>query len=550
MIQEFQIRTLPEQAVNEQSLKQFIGREKGLDIRTINALRILKRSIDARQRTIYINLTVRLYINEVPQDEEFTRTIYNKVEGKPQVIVVGAGPGGLFAALRLIELGLRPIVVERGKNVRDRKIDIARISREHKVDPESNYSFGEGGAGAYSDGKLYTRSKKRGNVDKILNVFCQHGAGTSILVDAHPHIGTDKLPRVIENMRNTIIDCGGEVHFETRMDSLIIEKDKIAGIETNTGKTFKGPVILATGHSARDVYQWLYDNGVEMEAKGIAVGVRLEHPSMLIDQIQYHNKNGRGKYLPAAEYSFVTQVEGRGVYSFCMCPGGFVVPAASAPHQIVVNGMSPSNRGSKWSNSGMVVEIRPEDLADNSLFTDELKVKSEELKSTGKNNCQLSIDHCPLSMMYFQEALEAACWQQGNMRQTAPSQRMVDFTRKKLSYDLPDSSYSPGLVSSPLHFWMPSFITDRLSKGFQQFGKSSHGFLTNDAVMIGVETRTSAPVRILRDHETLQHVTVSGLFPCGEGAGYAGGIVSAGIDGERCAEAVAGYLGVRAIMQK
>lgn len=550
MIQEFQIRTLPEQAANEQSLKQFIGREKGLDIRTINALRILKRSIDARQRTIYINLTVRLYINEIPQDEEFTRTTYNKVEGKPQVIVVGAGPGGLFAALRLIELGLRPIVVERGKNVRDRKIDIARISREHKVDPESNYSFGEGGAGAYSDGKLYTRSKKRGNVDKILNVFCQHGAGTSILVDAHPHIGTDKLPRVIENMRNTIIDCGGEVHFETRMDSLIIEKDKIAGIETNTGKTFKGPVILATGHSARDVYQWLYDNGVEMEAKGIAVGIRLEHPSMLIDQIQYHNKNGRGKYLPAAEYSFVTQVEGRGVYSFCMCPGGFVVPAASAPHQIVVNGMSPSNRGSKWSNSGMVVEIRPEDLADNSLFTDELKVKSEELKSTGKNNCQLSIDNCPLSMMYFQEALEAACWQQGNMRQTAPSQRMVDFTRKKLSYDLPDSSYSPGLVSSPLHFWMPSFITDRLSKGLQQFGKSSHGFLTNDAVMIGVETRTSAPVRILRDHETLQHVTVSGLFPCGEGAGYAGGIVSAGIDGERCAEAVAGYLGVRAIMQK
>lgn len=550
MIQEFQIRTLPEQAANEQSLKQFIGREKGLDIRTINALRILKRSIDARQRTIYINLTVRLYINEIPQDEEFTRTTYNKVEGKPQVIVVGAGPGGLFAALRLIELGLRPIVVERGKNVRDRKIDIARISREHKVDPESNYSFGEGGAGAYSDGKLYTRSKKRGNVDKILNVFCQHGAGTSILVDAHPHIGTDKLPRVIENMRNTIIDCGGEVHFETRMDSLIIEKDKIAGIETNTGKTFKGPVILATGHSARDVYQWLYDNGIEMEAKGIAVGVRLEHPSMLIDQIQYHNKNGRGKYLPAAEYSFVTQVEGRGVYSFCMCPGGFVVPAASGPHQIVVNGMSPSNRGSKWSNSGMVVEIRPEDLADNSLFTDELKVKSEELKSTGKNNCQLSIDHCPLSMMYFQEALEAACWQQGNMRQTAPSQRMVDFTRKKLSYDLPDSSYSPGLVSSPLHFWMPSFITDRLSKGFQQFGKSSHGFLTNDAVMIGVETRTSAPVRILRDHETLQHVTVSGLFPCGEGAGYAGGIVSAGIDGERCAEAVAGYLGGRAIMQK
>ena len=535
---------MPEQAANEQSLKQFIGRDKGLDIRTIHALRILKRSIDARQRTIYVNLKVRLYINEVPQDEEFIRTIYNKVEGKPQVIVVGAGPGGLFAALRLIELGLRPVVVERGKNVRNRKIDIARISREHKVDSESNYSFGEGGAGAYSDGKLYTRSKKRGNVDKILNVFCQHGASTSILVDAHPHIGTDKLPRVIENMRNTIIECGGEVHFETRMDSLIIEKNKITGIETNTGKTFKGPVILATGHSARDVYQWLYDNGVEMEAKGIAVGVRLEHPSMLIDQIQYHNKNGRGKYLPAAEYSFVTQAEGRGVYSFCMCPGGFVVPAASGPHQIVVNGMSPSNRGSKWSNSGMVVEIRPEDLSDNSLFTEELKTKSEELKATNKNNGQWTTGHCPLTMMYFQEALEATCWQQGNMRQTALSQRMMDFTRKKLSYDLPDSSYSPGLVSSPLHFWMPTFITSRLIKGFQQFGKSSHGFLTNEAVMIGVETRTSAPVRILRDNETLQHVTINGLFPCGEGAGYAGGIVSAGIDGERCAEAVATYLGI------
>ena len=535
---------MPEQAANEQSLKQFIGRDKGLDIRTIHALRILKRSIDARQRTIYVNLKVRLYINEVPQDEEFIRTIYNKVEGKPQVIVVGAGPGGLFAALRLIELGLRPVVVERGKNVRNRKIDIARISREHKVDSESNYSFGEGGAGAYSDGKLYTRSKKRGNVDKILNVFCQHGASTSILVDAHPHIGTDKLPRVIENMRNTIIECGGEVHFETRMDSLIIEKNKITGIETNTGKTFKGPVILATGHSARDVYQWLYDNGIEMETKGIAVGVRLEHPSMLIDQIQYHNKNGRGKYLPAAEYSFVTQAEGRGVYSFCMCPGGFVVPAASGPHQIVVNGMSPSNRGSKWSNSGMVVEIRPEDLSDNSLFTEELKTKSEELKATNKNNGQWTTGHCPLTMMYFQEALEATCWQQGNMRQTAPSQRMMDFTRKKLSYDLPDSSYSPGLVSSPLHFWMPTFITSRLIKGFQQFGKSSHGFLTNEAVMIGVETRTSAPVRILRDNETLQHVTINGLFPCGEGAGYAGGIVSAGIDGERCAEAVATYLGI------
>lgn len=527
MIQEYQIRILPEQAANEQNIKLFISKDKGIDARTIKAIRVLKRSIDARQRTIFVNLKVRLYINELPQDEEFVRTEYQNVEGKPQVIVVGAGPGGLFAALRLIEHGLRPIVVERGKNVRDRKVDIAKISREHKVDPESNYSFGEGGAGAYSDGKLYTRSKKRGNVDKILNVFCQHGASTSILVDAHPHIGTDKLPRVIENMRNTIIECGGEVHFETRMDSLIIEKEKVVGIETNTGKTFRGPVILATGHSARDVYRWLHENGVQIEAKGIAVGVRLEHPSHLIDQIQYHNKNGRGKYLPAAEYSFVTQVDGRGVYSFCMCPGGFVVPAASGPHQIVVNGMSPSNRGGKWSNSGMVVELRPEDL------------RHTDFKSIiGENDAH------PLAMMHLQEALEAACWQQGNMRQTAPSQRMVDFTRKKLSYDLPASSYSPGLVSSPLHFWMPNFISDRLSKGFQQFGRSSHGFLTNEACMIGMETRTSAPVRIVRDNETLQHVTIRGLFPCGEGAGYAGGIVSAGIDGERCADAVAQYFGI------
>ena len=489
MIQEYQLRVLPEVAANEQQLKEYLVQEKGLNVRNINATRILKRSIDARQRTIFVNLNVRVYLNEMPKDDEYQPTIYKNVEDKPQVIVVGAGPGGLFAALRLIELGLRPIIVERGKNVRDRKKDLAQISREHTVNPESNYSFGEGGAGAYSDGKLYTRSKKRGNVDKILNVFCQHGASTAILVDAHPHIGTDKLPRVIENMRNTILECGGEVH------------------------------------------RWLAANQVEVEAKGIAVGVRLEHPSELIDQIQYHSKDGRGKYLPAAEYSFVNQVDGRGVYSFCMCPGGFVVPAASGPQQIVVNGMSPSNRGSRWSNSGMVVELRPEDLEDEGL----------KIENRGTAMQDDSITYPQLSMMYFQEALEYNCWQQGNMRQTAPAQRMQDFTRKKLSYDLPESSYAPGLISSPLHFWMPPFITERLSKGFQQFGRYSHGFLTNEAVMIGVETRTSAPVRIIRDRETLQHVRIRGLFPCGEGAGYAGGIVSAGIDGERCAEAVAGY---------
>lgn len=546
MIHEYQLRILPEQAASEQSLKQYIGREKGLDVRTINAIRILKRSIDARQRTIYVNLTIRVFVNETPSEEEFVRTDYPNVEGRPAVIVVGAGPGGLFAALKLIELGLRPIVIERGKNVRERKEDLARISREHKVDAESNYSFGEGGAGAYSDGKLYTRSKKRGSVEKILNVFCQHGASPTILSDAHPHIGTDKLPRVIENMRNTILACGGEVHFQTRMEAILIEGQKVKGIETNTGKTFLGPVILATGHSARDVYRWLYAHGVQLETKGIAIGVRLEHPSMLIDQIQYHNKNGRGKYLPAAEYSFVQQVDGRGVYSFCMCPGGFVVPAASGPHQLVVNGMSPSNRGTKWSNSGMVVETRPEDL-----LLPEMQLQAEPFPESNESLTEeliLRDGKQPegtihtLAMMRFQEKLEQICWQQGNMRQTAPSQRMVDFTRKKLSYDLPVTSYSPGLVSSPLHFWMPSFLSERLSKGFQLFGKSSRGFLTNEAVMIAVETRTSSPVRIVRDKDTLQHLTMEGLFPCGEGAGYAGGIVSAGIDGERCAEAVANYL--------
>ena len=548
MIQEYNIRVLPEVAANEQQLKAYLVREKGLDEKMLNATRILKRSIDARQRTVFVNLTVQAYVNEMPKDDEYIRTEYRNVEGCPQVVVVGAGPGGLFAALRLIELGLRPIVVERGKDVRERKKDLAQIGRTQSVDPESNYSFGEGGAGAYSDGKLYTRSKKRGNVDKILHVFCQHGASTSILVDAHPHIGTDKLPRVIENMRHTILQCGGEVHFQTRMDALIIEGDEVKGIKTNTGETFMGPVILATGHSARDVYRWLAANGVEIEAKGIAVGVRLEHPAHLIDQIQYHNRNGRGKYLPAAEYSFVTQMDGRGVYSFCMCPGGFIVPAASGPEQIVVNGMSPSNRGSRWSNSGMVVEIRPEDLEN-----EELRMKNEDFLGNEEFSLQTpnssfvrhaDILHSSLRMLFFQEYLEHLCWQQGNRKQTAPAQRMADFVNRRLSADLPESSYAPGLIASPLHFWLPSFIGQRLAKGFQQFGRNARGFLTNEAVMIAVETRTSAPVRIVRDRDTLQHIRIRGLFPCGEGAGYAGGIVSAGVDGDRCAEAVAGYLDV------
>ncbi|MCR5575067.1 MAG: FAD-binding protein [Bacteroidaceae bacterium] len=509
MISEYQIRVLPEVASSNEAIKRYLLEEKGLS--GINAIRILKRSIDARQRIIFVNLTVRAYVKEQPEELEYTPVSYHDVSDRPQVIVVGAGPGGLFAALRLIELGLRPIVIERGKDVHQRKVDIANISRLQAVDAESNYSFGEGGAGAYSDGKLYTRSKKRGNVDKILNVFCQHGASTDILVDAHPHIGTDKLPGVIENMRNTIIRCGGEVHFQTRMDAIVIRQNKVVGIQTNTGEEFKGPVILATGHSARDVYAWLNENGVEIEAKGIAVGVRLEHPAHRIDQIQYHRGEGRGKYLPAAEYSFVTQVKGRGVYSFCMCPGGIVVPAATGPEQIVVNGMSPSHRNTAWSNSGMVVELRPEDIED--------------------------LNNDPLKMMRYQADLERLCWMQGNYKQTAPAQRMADFVNGRLGGSLPESSYAPGLIPSPIHFWMPDIIADRLRDGLRYFGKQAHGFLTNEAIVIGVETRTSSPVRILRDNLSLQHVRVQGLFPCGEGAGYAGGIVSAAIDGERCAEA-------------
>lgn len=547
MIEEYQIRILPEQAASEEGIKRYLAQEKGLDVRTLHQVRVLKRSIDARQRTIYVNLKVRAYINEYAQDEQFVRTEYPDVSSRPRVIVVGEGPGGLFASLRLIELGFRPVVLERGKNVRERKKDLSNITKTQKVDAESNYCFGEGGAGAYSDGKLYTRSKKRGSVDKILNVFCQHGAHTNILADAHPHIGTDKLPRVIENMRNTIISCGGEVHFQTKMTSFVMEGDKVIGVEavnllTGAEETYRGPVILATGHSARDVYRYLAASKIEIEAKGIAVGVRLEHPAHLIDQIQYHNKNGRGKYLPAAEYSFVTQVEGRGVYSFCMCPGGFVIPAATGPQQLVVNGMSPSNRGTAWSNSGMVVETHPEDV------TTFVKEHLSMLQSDASLSSQQSIDgmlvepQSPLTMMLFQQIVEKQCWQQGNMKQTAPAQRMADFVNGRLSYDLPKSSYAPGLISSPLHFWMPSFVSKRLQEGFKTFGKNAHGFLTNEATLIAMETRTSSPVRILRDRDTLQHVRLQGLFPCGEGAGYAGGIVSAGVDGERCAEMCAEYL--------
>ncbi|MBQ1987586.1 MAG: FAD-dependent monooxygenase [Muribaculaceae bacterium] len=520
MIKELTVRVTPKTAAVHDELKLYISTIEDLDINSITSIRIVKRSIDARQRNVMVNLKVQVFINEVAPNKPLVAPIeYNNISNCKEAVVVGAGPAGLFAALRLIELGVRPIVVERGKNVDDRLKDVAKISREGIVDPESNYCFGEGGAGAYSDGKLYTRSKKRGSIDRILGIFHQHGASEDILVDAHPHIGTDKLPKVIKAMRETIISCGGEVHFTTKVTDLLIKDNEVIGVKCSDD-AFYGPVILATGHSARDIYTMLKSRSVAIEAKGIAVGVRLEHPQHLIDCIQYHNKNGRGKYLPAAEYNFVTQVDGRGVYSFCMCPGGFIVPAASDADQLVVNGMSPSNRGTKWANSGMVVEINPEDLPE------EFKIHEE------------------LCMMKYQEYVERICYEAAGNSQKAGAQRMLDFVEGRRSKDLPNTSYAPGIQTSRLDKWMPLYISNRLRTGFKVFGRSARGFLTNDAIVIGMETRTSAPVRIPRDNAELNHINIKGLYPCGEGAGYAGGIVSAAIDGERCAEALFSHYGI------
>lgn len=529
MIHTLQLRLTPDVAAVAERLRRWCADELSVDVRTVYDVCIRRRSIDARQRQIYVNLTVDVYINEKAPLLNFEPIVYPDVETAATVVVVGAGPGGLFAALRLIELGLRPLLLERGKDVHERRRDIALISRQHILNPESNNAFGEGGAGAFSDGKLYTRSKKRGSVERILRIFCQHGAKSEILADAHPHIGTDKLPSIIEQMRRQIIMAGGEVHFNTRVDELLFRGNEVVGARAADGREFQGPVILATGHSARDVYTYLNQSPVRIEEKGLAIGVRIEHSSHLIDQIQYHNKEGRGKYLPAAEYSYVTQAYGRGVYSFCMCPGGTVVPAASGPEEVVVNGMSPSNRGSAWSNSGMVVETRPEDLEG------ELAAFLQQHEIDGKASGELR-------MMHFLQALEKDTWREGGRTQCAPAQRMEDFVNGRLSYDLPRTSYTPGVVSSPLHFWMPRFLSRRLAEGFRVFGKKSRGYLTNDALLIASETRTSSPVRIVRDRESLAAVDTPGLFPCGEGAGYAGGIVSSAIDGERCAEAVAKFL--------
>lgn len=511
------LRVDPATAATPALLAVRCARELHIGKDRIARVDITRRSIDARQRNVVVNLTVKVHIDTV--DEEavaFVPVEYRPVAGTRQAIVVGAGPAGLFAALELIEAGIRPIVLERGKDVDSRRRDMVAISCTGTVDPDSNYCFGEGGAGAYSDGKLYTRSKKRGPVDKVLKILHQHGAQPEILVDAHPHIGTDRLPAVIKAIRETIIACGGEVHFGTKVTGLLMSDSRVNGVITADGREWRGPVILATGHSARDVYHMLADSGITIEPKGIAVGVRLEHPQELIDRIQYHSPKGRGKYLPAAEYSMLTRVDDRAVYSFCMCPGGYIIPAASAPGQLVVNGMSPANRGTRWANSGMVVEILPEDIPD---------------AADPKENA--------LKMMRFQEKIENDFFEASGHTQQAPAQRMADFVEGRLSETLPRSSYPPGLISARVDKLLPPGVSRRLREGFRVFGTKQRGFLTNEAVLIGDETRTSSPVRIPRDRETMRHIAVEGLYPCGEGAGYAGGIVSAAIDGMAVARAIA-----------
>ena len=520
MLHKISIQTSPDIAYNPDRLPKAAAHELGIDAARIKRVDLLRRSIDARHRRVAVNLSLAVHVDETdPSASILSPTEFGTLPADaPQAVVVGAGPAGLFAALQLILEGVKPIVLERGKDVDERRRDMARISREGVVDPDSNYCFGEGGAGAYSDGKLYTRSKKRGPTDTVLQWLCQHGASPDILVDVHPHIGTDKLPEVIKAIRHTILRCGGEVHFGTCATGLLACDGCVCGVTTRDGREWRGPVILATGHSARDVYRMLHAAGIDLQAKGIAVGVRLEHPQKLIDRIQYHSPEGRGRWLPAAEYSMLTRVDDRAVYSFCMCPGGFIIPAASEPGQLVVNGMSPSNRGTRWANSGMVVEILPEDIP-------------QSYDSFGA-----------LKMMHYQADIEHRFFEAAERTQRAPAQRMTDFVAGKPSASLPASSYAPGLTAARVDLLLPSPIAQRLQKGFAEFGRKAKGFMSPEACVIGAETRTSAPVRVPRDNDSLAHVSHPGLYPCGEGAGYAGGIVSAAVDGIRCASAVASTL--------
>ncbi|MEQ9262612.1 MAG: FAD-binding protein [Owenweeksia sp.] len=517
MTKDIELVCSPQEAANEEAYPALFASGAGVKPGEINGVQILSRSIDARSRNIKINLKGRVFIGEPPFIEPVPQPPYQKVDHKEQVLIIGCGPAGMFAALRCIELGLKPIIIERGKDVQERRRDLKAINRDHTVNPESNYCFGEGGAGTYSDGKLYTRSKKRGSVERILNILVHHGAVEDILIDAHPHIGTNKLPRVVQNMRERILEYGGEIFFNTRMDDLILKGNKITGIRTQNGDTLEGKaLILATGHSARDVFELLHRRNILIEAKPFAMGVRVEHPQELIDRIQYHG-TPRGDVLPAASYKLVEQVQGRGVYSFCMCPGGFIVPAATATNELVVNGMSPSKRDNHFANSGIVVAIEPEDL--------------KPYRKYGA-----------LAGLQYQREVESSVWQAGGEDQTAPAQRLTDFVKGRISPTLNDCSYMPGLKSAPMHQVLPQPIAQRLREAFPRFGQKMKGYFTEEANIVGTESRTSSPVRIPRKKDSLQHPQIDNLFPCGEGAGYAGGIVSAGMDGERCAEAVMSWL--------
>ncbi len=517
MIRELELKLLPHEAADEGEVLRRAARKAGLPEAQIKTLRILRRSIDARGARPFFRLRVELHTGKPYQPEPALLEAFRPVGSNRRVIIVGAGPAGYFAALELLEHGIKPIIFDRGKDVRTRRRDLRAIQQFGQVNPHSNYCFGEGGAGTYSDGKLYTRSHKRGSIDKAMRLLVEHGAQPDILVDAHPHIGSNKLPKIVANIRETITSFGGEIHFDSQVTDLIIRQGRILGVTVNDeGEHFAEAVVLATGHSARDIYELLHRRQVRIETKPFALGVRIEHPQALIDRIQY-GQSPRGEYLPAASYKLVTQVEQRGVFSFCMCPGGLVVPAATAPGEIVVNGMSMSRRDSAYANSGTVVAVELEDLA---------------------NYQQQGV----FAGLAFQKVVEQAMFSYGDGSQRAPAQRLPDFVAGKLSADLPESSYIPGLTTAPLHALLPDFIYRRLRQGVQDFGRKMKGYYTEDAVVIGTESRTSAPVRIPRDRNTYMHDEVAGLFPAGEGAGYAGGIISAAMDGQNVAKAIAKFL--------
>ncbi len=526
MQKKISLKLLPSEAGQEAIIKKYIASAESLQLNKINGFHIIKSSIDARGRQPWISLQVNAFIDEpFTARQKINFTFKDVSRASSRVIIVGAGPAGIFAALRLLEAGIKPILLERGKDVRSRRRDLARLNKEGEVNPESNYCFGEGGAGTYSDGKLYTRSSKRGDINRILQLFVHFGAADNILYEAHPHIGTNKLPGIMTAMRKQLLESGADFHFEKKLTDLIIHKGRVNAVRTADGDRIEGDaVILATGHSARDIFQLLYKKGIQIESKPFALGVRVEHPQELIDQLQYHCPS-RDPYLPPASYSLVNQVEGKGVFSFCMCPGGIIAPASTSPGELVVNGWSPSKRNNPYANSGIVVTVQQEDALD---WLKKGKNRSTPDKMKDQND--------PFLLLDLQQKVEQAAFHAGGGKFVAPAQRMVDFCTNKTSASLPDCSYLPGIHSTDLTTVLPSFIYKRLQVAFRDFGKKMKGYYTNEAVLVATESRTSSPIRIPREEESLEHPQVKGLYPCGEGAGYAGGIVSAAMDGERIAE--------------